>query len=120
MNIKKLQKAIYKQAQRKGLYKYPQSINALLWHIREEAAEAVRAWKKYNDLKVHYECTSKRIEDCAIVKFACDKCPYRSNEGVDQELADVIIMTLSACEHLGIDIEKAIKEKMAYNDIRKR
>lgn len=120
MTIEELQKAVYAQAVSRGLYKENPGPNNLLWHIREEAAEAVRAWKRYNDLKAHYECTSKCIEDCATVKFACDKCPYRKNEGVNQELADVIIMTLSACEHLGIDIEAAIKTKMAYNDIRER
>ncbi len=32
-----------------------------------------------------------------------------------EELADVIIMTLSACGHLGIDIDAAVRRKMEIN-----
>lgn len=119
MTIEELQKAVYAQAVSRGLYKENPGPNNLLWHIREEAAEAVRAWKKYKDFKVHYGCTGS-IGHCVNNNFNCPACPCRSNEGVTQELADVIIMTLSACEHMGIDIEAAIQEKMAYNAIRKR
>ena len=119
MTIKELQKSVYEQAVNRGLYKDSPSVNNLLWHIREEAAEAVQAWKKYSDFKVHYDCEGS-IGHCINNDFNCPTCPRRSNEGVTQELADVIIMTLSACEYLDIDIETAIKEKMAYNAIRKR
>lgn len=120
MELKELQLDAYTQAVERGLYKDEPSINNLLWHIREEASEAIRAWKQYNDLRTHYECESHFVEDCLKCDFDCSICPRRRNEGVNQELADVIIMTLSACEHMGIDIEAAIKEKMAYNAIRKR
>lgn len=120
MNIRELQKAVYKQAVEKGLYITPQTPKALLWHIRAEAQEAVKALAKYRDIKTHYECHSRFMEDCLKVNFNCAICPKRSNEGVDQELADVIIMTLSACEHMGIDITEAIERKMAYNAMRER
>lgn len=35
-----------------------------------------------------------------------------------EELADVIIMTLSACGHLGIDIDAAVRRKMEINKAR--
>lgn len=120
MELKELQLDAYTQAVERGLYKDSPTKNKLLWHIREEATEAVRAWQRYRDVKTHYECNSRTITDCMPTNFDCSRCKQRRNEGVNQELADVIIMTLSACEHLGIDIEAAIKEKMAYNAIRER
>lgn len=39
-------------------------------------------------------------------------------EGVPSELADTIIRVLDACAAYGIDIDKAIKEKMSYNESR--
>ena len=39
-------------------------------------------------------------------------------EGIPSEMADVVIRVLDACEYYGIDLEQAIKEKMAYNRTR--
>ena len=120
MNIDDLKTDIYAQALKKGLYDDPQSIKTLLWHIRTEAQEAQKAFHQYGDIETHYECTSRFTQDCISNGYACDSCQYRRNEGVPQELADVIIMTLSACAYLEIDIAKAIREKMSYNEIRER
>ena len=119
MDLKKLQKSVFDQARERGLYDMRPTASNLFWHIREEAAEVVRAWRKYKDLRTHYECSGTR-RVCEIQNFNCNTCPCRKNEGVTQEIADVIIMALSACEYLGIDVEQAIKEKMEYNAIRQR
>lgn len=120
MHLKDLQTAAYKQAVEKGLYNAPQSISSLLGHIREEGREALNAWKQFRDLQNHFACTSRHIEECLKVDFKCPECPRRRNEGVPQELADVVIMTCSAAEYLGIDLEREIKIKMEYNAIRER
>lgn len=39
-------------------------------------------------------------------------------EGVASELADAVIRILDTCEAFGINLERAIIEKMAYNDTR--
>ena len=39
-------------------------------------------------------------------------------EGIPSELADVIIRVLDMCEHYGIDIEAALKEKHEFNKTR--
>jgi len=39
-------------------------------------------------------------------------------EGIPSELADIVIRVLDLCGHYGIDLEKAISEKMAYNKTR--
>ena len=41
-----------------------------------------------------------------------------SQDHFAEELADVIIMTLSACGHLGIDIDAAVRRKMEINRAR--
>lgn len=38
--------------------------------------------------------------------------------GVPSELADAVIRILDTCERNGINLERAIEEKMAYNDTR--
>ena len=120
MNIDDLKADVYAQAVKKGLYDDPQSIKTLLWHIRTEAQEAQKAFYHYGDIETHYECNSRFSIDCVKNGYSCPACSHRRNEGVPQELADVIIMTLSACAYLDIDIAKAIREKMAYNEIRER
>lgn len=37
-------------------------------------------------------------------------------EGIPSELADVVIRVLDLCESVGIDLERAVIEKMDYND----
>lgn len=119
MTISELQKVVHEQAVERGLYKGKPSVSNLLWHVREEAAEAIKAWHDYKDLDVHNECDGV-TNYCIKRDFQCKTCPRRRPEGVCMELADVVIMTLSLCEHLGINLEAAIEEKMAYNAIRKR
>lgn len=120
MDIRQLQKDVYCQAVEKGLYNAPTTPKKLFWHIRSEAQEVTNAFCKYGDIKTHYECDARKFERCTVSDFDCSDCKHRRNEGVEQELADVIIMTLSACEHLGIDAEAAIASKMKYNAIRER
>ena len=51
---------------------------------------------------------------------AIDREAHRSGsqDHFAEELADVIIMTLSACGHLGIDIDAAVRRKMEINRAR--
>lgn len=40
--------------------------------------------------------------------------------GIDSEMADIVIRVMDLCAHLGIDLERAIREKHAYNETRPR
>lgn len=44
----------------------------------------------------------------------------RKPVGLDSELADIVIRVMDLCAHLGIDLERAIREKHAYNETRPR
>lgn len=66
--------------------------------LNTELGEVVDAYRLYGDLNTHIE----------------DGKP----EGVPPELADILIRLLDACYILGIDLEEAYEQKMAYNDKR--
>lgn len=39
-------------------------------------------------------------------------------KGIPSELADVVIRVMDMCEHYGINLDKAIREKHEYNKTR--
>jgi hypothetical protein len=55
--------------------------------------------------------------DAAVVRAAIAKAKGKL-EGFPVELADAVIRIGQLAEHLGIDLEAAIAEKMSYNDTR--
>ncbi len=50
--------------------------------------------------------------------FDKDVIETKKPEGIPSELADVVIRVFDMCGYYGIDLEAAIKEKMAYNKTR--
>lgn len=56
------------------------------------------------------DCASRIIRECIELKNAIN-----SDEEYAEELADVIIMSLSVAGKLGIDIDAAVKRKMEIN-----
>lgn len=84
---------------------------ALMHSELSEALEDIRAGKPLND--TGYEYRKVRLEDGSYRPVLPPKpC------GVPSEMADVIIRVLHFCGKHGIDVEKAVEEKMAYNDSR--
>lgn len=85
--------------------------------------------------KGHFDETSDIIQQLALVHCevseAVEYCrlpnlPYQLSykdekgklHGVPTELADIILRTLHIAQHWGINLEDAIKAKMAYNKTR--
>ena len=54
--------------------------------------------------------------DCAAIDWEDDVC--NDNSAFCEELADVIIMSLSVAGYLGIDIDAAVRRKMEINKAR--
>lgn len=80
-------------------------------------AEALRIWA-YCGKRTKYAIDRVRREDCAMrirdeVEELYDEAHNENN--YTEELADVIITALSVAGYLGIDIEKAVREKMEIN-----
>lgn len=92
---------------------YDDAVKHGLWN----EAEALRIWDhcgkrtKYAIDRVRREGCAMRIGDEVeeLYDEACDEINYT------EELADVIIMALSVAGYLGIDIDKAVQEKMEIN-----
>lgn len=86
--INKLCEEAYETAKSKGWHNEPKETGTLLALIHSEVSEALEADRKGN------------------------------TENFVEELADVCIRIFDLCGSKGIDLEKAILEKMSYNKTR--
>lgn len=92
------------------------------WHAEEESEDAFieRACNNLHDevSELHEAWRNNRLHSL------CDKVAEMTRVDIppltylEEEMADIIIRTLDACERLGIDIQKAIISKHKYNSRR--
>jgi NTP pyrophosphatase (non-canonical NTP hydrolase) len=92
MNLNDLAQQIHENAKAKGFWHEERSTPTLLMLIVTELAEA---------------CEGDR-----------NNIPLGEKGALDEELADAIIRILDMCAGKGIDIERAVRNKMAYNKTR--
>lgn len=119
---------------------YPADRNRgeILMLIVSEAAEALEAWRDGKEgegytvtiskpglpMLTHYidgwhvsdETGFRPVTKDQLIEIGFDVKP----EGLPSEMADILIRTLDACAAWGIDIEKAVREKIRYNATRPR
>lgn len=101
-DLNELRDEIYKDAVAHGLW---------------NEAEALRIWA-YCGKRSKYAIDRVRREDCAVrIKNEVEELYDEAHDEIyyTEELADVIIMALSVAGYLGIDIDKAVREKMEIN-----
>lgn len=73
------------------------------------------------DIALMHSELSEALEDLRAGKLLSEMTyseATKKPEGVPSEMADVLIRVFHFCGKHGIDIEKAVKEKMAYNESR--
>lgn len=95
MRIKDIMKEVHAIAVSKGWYEGGKPIPEALLMIHSEVSEATE------DLRVGRMST----------QFRGDGKP----EGFATELADIVIRVFDTAEHLGIDLEKEIRQKSDFN-----
>ena len=94
LSLNTLRDAIYQDAVAHGLWEKKEYPSDCAWAIKEEAQELCDAGNDWED--------DGWYED-------------EENEAFSEELADVVIMCMSVAGKLGIDIDAAIRNKMAVN-----
>jgi len=99
MDIKELQIASHAIAVSKGWWEEDRNIGELLALVHSEVSEAREEWRGGEDL--------------AVIRTEGDK-PV----GFAVELADTLIRVADLAESIGIDLNAALKIKMAYNATR--
>lgn len=122
-SLNQLRDEIHANAKEKGFCDSKKEVGTMLMLIVSELAEALEAdrtgnfcdFSKYEKCKKEMDVGIRTSEE--IEKYAFEK--YIKNTFED-ELADVIIRTLSICGYLGIDIERNILAKMKYNKTREK
>ena len=95
MDMQELQKKIHENAVRKGFWE-SDNIPEKLCLIHSEVSEALEEYREYNMKTILHDTTTKPI-------------------GFPSELADIVIRVLDLSEKLGIDLQKEIIKKYAYN-----
>ena len=119
--INQLSKEIHENAKSKGFFDEPKNIGEMLCLIHSEVSEALEADRKgqYANVPSHdsyMEFWKLKTTD----KNALTETAYRNNikGSFEEELADIMIRVMDLAAFKGIDLEKHIELKMAYNATR--
>ncbi|OEH86235.1 hypothetical protein BHU72_11915 [Desulfuribacillus stibiiarsenatis] len=104
----------------KGWHEKEVSFGEIISLMHSELSEAVEEFRQGKDYQVIYwECKSKdvcpnRCDGVCALEYPAD-CINAKPCGIPIEFADTVIRVFDACGKYGIDLEKAIDIKMAYN-----
>lgn len=128
MDIKELVEKAHETAVQHGFWEPAPELGtsiALIHSELSEVLEEARAGKPANEN--YYECRRKDgkvyacqgcVSACLASKFFREACGYAKPCGIPSELADAVIRIADLAGALGIDLDAAIGEKMAFNENR--
>lgn len=115
--INELVKEAHKNAKAHGWWDEDRSFGEQIALMHSELSEALEDYRDGRDtVEVYYEC--KIADICMRDESSCCGCSDAKPCGIPTELADTVIRIFDTCGRYGIDLESAIKQKMAYNETR--
>lgn len=117
-SINELVKEAHDIAVSKGWWDKAPSFGEVIALIHSEASEALEDFRSgQQPTQVWYE---RKDADGSVWSTVDPGTSFSGWKpcGIPSELADIVIRVMDACGHYGIDLEKAIAEKMAYNATR--
>lgn len=101
-----LAKKIYDFNVTMGWHAGPPDLAKYLMNLHSEISELWEAWRKGQDDK---PCDkAAKMEELGFRALTCR----------EEELADILIRTLDTAQTFGVDIDEAVRIKMAYNATR--
>lgn len=109
MTLNELAKEVHQNSVDHGWWETDRNFGESLALIHEEVSEALRDWRK------GYEINAVRWTVESYLELGEEKLIRNKPDGIPIEFADVIMRILDLCGRYGIDIDTAIKEKMAFN-----
>ena len=115
----------HQNAKAKGWHDEKRSFGELIALCHSELSEALEEYRNGREpTDCYYVCNKCSIGPCALNseygadEYDCESTPSEKPEGIAIELADVVIRIADMCGLYDIDLEAAIREKMAYNSTR--
>jgi NTP pyrophosphatase (non-canonical NTP hydrolase) len=125
--INQLVQDAHQNAVSKGWWEEDRSFGEIIALIHSEASEALEDYREgYQPTEMWYEWTDPNGEKLEFAEHETEIIDslgkphyvYGKPCGIPSELADIVIRVFDACGRYGINLEKAIAEKMAYNATR--
>lgn len=115
MNINEMVARAHDNAVKHGFWESPLEFGTAIALVHTELSEALEEMRAGNRIRPGSPTPMKYYSGGGYVADKPTKCSTKP-EGVAVELADAVIRIADLCGHLGIDLESAIAEKMAYNE----
>ena len=114
--IGQLTQAAHENAKAKGFYGVPFNVAEKLALIHSEISEVLEEFRDGAEpASIRYECELGKAE---CPDKACRLCEQGIPAGIPIELADVVIRVFDLAGYYGIDLGRAIVQKMLYNQHR--
>lgn len=117
MTISEMVKKAHDNAVNHGFWENPPEFGTAVALVHSELSEALEEMRTGNRIRPGEPVPMVYYSGEGYVASEPTEC-CKKPEGVAVELADAVIRIADLCGFMGIDLEAAIVEKMAYNETR--